>query len=127
MVTLASSLVSIGAVCWGLTIWFTGGLRPQTQIDQDGFKAQLASIQDAQKVQANEVRMWRDEMIGRFDRLPRPSDYANQDAHLSRIDTAISSISDRITADELKAVEIATQVRRLTDGTTAPLRFPRSN
>lgn len=86
-------LVLLGAI-YTIVVWGTGGLKLQSQIDLEQVRSQLSSIQAAQTDQALRAQQAQDRIIARLDALPRPADYAQQDAHLSRLDAAIGELRD---------------------------------
>lgn len=97
----------------GLLTGLVGPLRPQTQIDQDTLRSQLASLQATS-----------DRIIARLDALPRPSDYQAQDQHLGRIDGALAALGDRLTQDEIGVANVKGRVDTLWSGTASQIRNP---
>lgn len=144
--TIGGLIVIIYFLTWTVSYFF-GPLIPKNQIDQDALKTQLTAIQTAQTAkldsiqaaqttqlnsiqasqtaQFNETKVAQERIMNRLDAMPRPSDYAEQQQHLARIDQTFNAIGDRFTRDEISAAETATKVQRLIDGSAAPLRIPR--
>jgi hypothetical protein len=108
-----AAIVVIGALGGGVA-WMAGGLRPQTQVAVDELNVQMGQIQTA-------ISQLKD----RIDAMPRVTDFAAHEAHLSHIDGQIAAMGDRMTADEIKAADVAAQVNALRTGTAAPIRVPR--
>src|SRR6185312_15289531 len=102
-----------GALAGGIA-WLAGGLRPQTQVAVEELNTQIGQVQTA-------ISQLKD----RIDAMPRVADFAAHEAHLSRIDGQIAAMGDRMTADEIKAADVAAQVKALHNGTAAPIRIPR--
>ena len=108
-----AAIVVFGAVAGGIA-WLAGGLRPQTQVAVEELNTQIGQVQTA-------ISQLKD----RIDNMPRVTDFAAHEAHLSRIDGQIAAMGDRMTADEIKAADVAAQVNALRSGTAAPIRVPR--
>jgi hypothetical protein len=112
-IIVVGSLVAILAGVWWAMLWFTGGLKPQTQVDQDGFRTQLSSIQTTQEKNAAASALANDRIIARLDALPKPSDL---ESHLTRIDQALLAAYDRATAIEVAASKLAGRFESLMSG-----------
>jgi hypothetical protein len=110
-IIVGGSLVAIIGGVWLAMLWLTGGLKPQTQVDQDGFRTQLSSIQAAQEKSVTTNLAAYDRIIARLDALPRPIDYANQEAHLGRLDTALQAAYDRMTRIEIDAADRGVRIQ----------------
>src|SRR6185437_2458335 len=113
-VLLTGALIVVLGALGGGVAWMAGGLRPETQVAVDELKAQIGALQAS-------VAQIKD----RIDAMPRVADFAAHEAHLSRIDGQIAAMGDRMTADEIKAADVAAQVKALHNGTAAPIRIPR--
>lgn len=106
IIVLGALFATIAGI-WYIVLWFTGGLTPKIQLDQDAFRAQLSSIQATQEKNAAASAGWNDRIMARLDALPRPSDYTNQESHLSHIDLAMQAAYDRVTQIEIAASKLA--------------------
>lgn len=113
MQAVSSLFVVLGGI-YAVSTALTGGFTPQTQVAASELKSQVVDVQKT----VNDIK-------ARVDQLPRPSDYVDTQTHLARIDATFGAVGDRLTHDEIAAAETATQVKRLIDGTNAPLRSPR--
>ena len=125
IVTFLGGLIAVLVFLGGIAAWCFGGLKWQSQIDLDAFKQQLTNIQQAQAAQAQQNQASQDRIIARLDALPRPSDYANQEAHLSHLDGAVQALGDRMTADEVATARFSAKLDALTAGGAAGMRNPR--
>ena len=125
IVTFLGGLIAVLVFVGGILAWCFGGLKLQSQIDLEAFKTQLNNIQQAQATQAQQNQASQERIIGRLDALPRPSDYANQEAHLSHLDAAVQALGDRMTADEVATARIAAKLDALSAGGAAGVRNPR--
>lgn len=113
-VLLAGAAIVVMATLAGGVTWLAGGLRPGSQVAVEELKAQMTQLQGA-------ISQLKD----RIDAMPRVTDFAAHEAHLSHIDGQIAAMGDRMTADEIKAADVAAQVNALRAGTAAPIRTPR--
>jgi hypothetical protein len=88
--------------------WVTGGLRPQSQIEIDNAKQKTADLSarlDTQiAIEASDkaqilasIDNLRQLFATRLDAMWRPSDFAERDSHLSRLDTVFEGQRDKIT------------------------------
>lgn len=109
-----AGVVTILVTVTGAVVWFTGGFRPETQVQMSGLSDQVAQLRSV----VNDVGR-------KVDMLPRASDYAIHDHHLIQLDTAIGALVDRVTHDEIDAKGVAQQVQQLTAGTETRTRNPR--
>lgn len=114
MAKMLTMLALVGSLFTGFN-WAFGGLRPQSQVDADDFRRQLTSIQQTQVAQAaenkaaqeriiaaqadqkREAQATLDKIMARLEAMPRPSDYAQQDAHLGRLDSAVQELRELTT------------------------------
>ena len=117
--TIASVIVIFGGIS-AAALWLTGGFEPQSRVE---IKEMATKITDMQQTLA--------EMQHSLRAMPRPIDYANQDAHLSRLDGQVSALGDRVGRDEVDAAGMKSDaastkslVQRLLDAST-PIRQPR--
>lgn len=83
--------------------WLTGGFRPQTQIDVETLKAQSSDLRSQVAV-----------CNSRLDAMPRSSDFAGWEAHLSRLDARLDALGDAQAQDRLTNKETAVRVQNLT-------------
>jgi len=94
--SILSNLVVIGTVACGFVIWMSGGIKPQTQVAAEDLARQVTRLQaDVEQIK------------DKLGIIPRPDDYKGQEAHLSRIDGALQSFSERITTDEISSARTA--------------------
>lgn len=120
--TIVLSLTLLSMITGGI-IFFTGGFQLKNQAVVEDLSSKMTALQRSM-----------DAMQARFDSLPRPSDYAAQDAHLSRLDNAItdlrdhaiSDLRDRIAAGEAINAAVKARVDRLEAGSNIPIRIPRN-
>lgn len=129
IVTFIGGLIAVLVFFGSILAWATGGLKLQSQVDIDQFRTQLNSIQVDQKNQFTGI-------MARLDALPRPSDYATQEAHLGRLDNnlsaltdrminAMATLSDRMSKDEVISGELAGRLTTITAGGASATRNPR--
>lgn len=107
-------VISTLSVLYAVLTWFTGGLRPQSQIDLENLKLQMSEMRSGVAV-----------CNSRLDALPRASDFAEWQAHLSRLDAVYDSLRDRLTAEEYATKDNTAGLRDLLSGTKTPVRNPR--
>jgi hypothetical protein len=116
--------IAISAAIGGCVEWYTGGLKPQTQVVQDELRAQLSSIQTTQKEQASNWLLSQDRILARLDAMPRPDQYTDQKEHLGRLDTRLDELGRRIGDAEVIAGKLDGRLQSLVSGTSAPTRNP---
>lgn len=103
LVSFVGGLIGILVFIGGIGVWATGGLKWQSEVDLQSLRNQLTNIQTAQ-----------DRIAARLDSYPRPTDFAEVEAHLARVDNAMTAASERLTvavqavADRMTRDEVAT-------------------
>lgn len=102
-------------------VWFTGGFRPESQVQIARLTDQVAQLSSAIT-----------DLTHKVEQMPRASDYAIHETHLQQLDKEFGGLADRVHDDELNARDVsqqiklqAQQIQRLNDGTDARTRQPR--
>lgn len=105
--------------------WVTGGLKPQSQIDlADAVKTNallsarldaLTATEAANKAQAlTAVDNVKQLFAARLDAMWRPSDFADRDAHLSKLDTVLEGLRDKTTDNGYAIKDLQQKYQALT-------------
>lgn len=88
-------------------VWITGGIRSQMQIDVESLKAE----QSKQRADLAVLTSRLDTLAGT---IPRSTDVAGWEAHLSRLDAVYEALRDSLAQDRLTNRETAIRVQSLT-------------
>lgn len=100
-------MITALTVMYGVLTWMTGGVRPQSQIDLDNLKSTQINL--SSRVAVCESRL---------DTIPRNSDFANWEAHLSRLDAVFEAQRDQVTQNKYDIKDLLNKYQALT--TTPP-------
>jgi hypothetical protein len=138
-----SVVITVIAAIGGGLAWITGGIHPQWQQDISELRASnvglaadlktaVAKLEAAQQTQAAaassdkavltaRIDSAQQLFTSRLDAMWRPSDYADRDSHLSRLDQVYDALRDRMTQQEYSTKDLT---NRLSGLSTAPVRNP---
>jgi hypothetical protein len=113
------NLLQIGLMLTGLTLWLVSwaSRSDETAKALEQYKAtelvqQSAAAADDLK-RSNDIRTWVTALEARVDGMWRPTDYADRDAHLARLDAVFESLRDRTTKAEYDIKDLSKTVQTL--------------
>ena len=132
----AGKMVAIGgaiAIVFTGLGWLTGPLRPQSQIDLANLQKTnveiVARIDAMAATQASDkalliaqIELLKQLFATRLDAMWRPSDFADRDSHLSRLDSVFEALRDKTTDNTYAIKDLQEKYRGLT---TVPTPGPR--
>lgn len=90
---VVTSVIVICGCLFGMLTWATGGVLPQNQYDLKSINQQLENIKNDQSREAKRQSDSQEKIINRLDAMPRPSDWAEQSAHMAALDSAVGTLS----------------------------------
>lgn len=144
-ITWTQAYAALGAlvIMAGVAAWFAGGIHPQWSNDiaelrasnsalQADLKTAVAKLEAQQQTQiataasdkavlAARIDAAQQLFTSRLDAMWRPSDYADRDSHLSRLDAVYDAIRNRVTDVEYSVKDLTKQMGGLS---STPVRNP---
>jgi hypothetical protein len=136
-------VLTVLTVLWGSLLFWTGGLRPQTQIDVQDLQRAVVELRANIKSDNNDLRAdqktnaatcasdkalladridsLRNLFSTRLDAMWRPSDYVDANTHFNRLDNVYSTLRDQVNGQSYAITDLDKRVMNLS---SAPVRNP---